>query len=321
MQRRSQLARVCCTAPLRLLILMIPLNAYAADVVMYGYLDLGVVKETGTSTRLDRGFFNYLGVRGEEDLGAKSSATFNLQMRFSPDTGMQERSTTLFQGESTVGLKNAALGHLRLGRAMTPLWQEKWRYDPWYDSASMGSLEVYNGDFNSDGLPTVDYHNYSRVGNGVFYTSPSVGGIRFNGMAEAQLAAGATARSRGMAVNFGEETLTAMISYEKNHLSDNILYAAGSYRMDQFTMIGAYSRTDFSGGGASQRSMLLAGTYAINLNLLRFGYGRLNGSLGRKTSVGYIYGLSKRTNIYSDVYREKISSSKTGLAIGFTHSL
>ena len=34
---------------------------------------------------------------------------------------------------------------MRLGRAMTPLWEEKWAFDPWYDSATFYSSPMMAG--------------------------------------------------------------------------------------------------------------------------------------------------------------------------------
>ncbi|MBI1771841.1 MAG: porin [Burkholderiales bacterium] len=299
------------------------LQAQTSEVKIYGYLDLGIVKETGTTARLDRGLNNWLGVKGSEDLGDGSIATFHLQMRFNPDTGAQERSSTLFQGETTVGLKSAA-GHLRLGRALTPLWQEKWLYDPWYDSGFMGSLETYNGDFNSDGLLSADFHNYSRASNSVFYGSPAnaglLGNFRFSTMVEIERPEGAADRSRSFSVNYASGPVTAMLAYEKNHIADSIIYVAGSYLFDKFTLIASYSRTTFAISDLKLSSRLIAGTYSLNGNTIRLGYGRLHESGNNKYSLGYNHAMSKRTNIYFDIYRERTIKSTNGQAIGINHA-
>ena len=302
--------------------------ARAADVSVYGYLDLGLVKQGGAAARLDRGLNNWLGVRGAEELGGGAKATFNLQMRFNPDSGMQERSSTLFQGESTLGIQSAGLGHLRLGRALTPLWQEKWRYDPWYDSGFMGSLESYNGDFDSDGLPGADYHNYSRAGNSVFYTSPGMAGFSVNGMAEIERAPGAAVRARGLTLAYAGTAATALLAYEKNHRSDAIWYGAASWRIESLSLIGAYSRTDVDAGSPAprqRRSALLAATYALGGATVRTGYGRLRdgGDGGHKASVGYNHALSKRSNLYADLYRERGAAGAhgvNGIALGLNHT-
>jgi len=300
-----------------------PLRAQTSEVKIYGYLDLGFVKESETSARLDRGLNNWLGIKGSEDLGGDSVATFHLQMRFNPDTGAQERASTLFQGETTVGVKSA-LGHLRLGRALTPLWQEKWLYDPWYDSGFMGSLETYNGDFNSDGLPSTDFHNYSRASNSVFYASPTnsgvLGNLRLSMMVEIEKAVGAAERARSISINYASGPVSAMFSYEKNHVADIIYYVAGSYLFNKFNFITSYSRTTFAVSGIKRCSGLVAGTYSLDDDTIRFGYGRLQESGNNKYSLGYNHAMSKRTNIYADVYRERTTKNINGLAFGLNHT-
>lgn len=295
-------------------------QAQTSNVTLYGYLDLGLVKTSNTSTQVGRGYNNWLGFKGTEDLGGDLSAVFNVQMRFHPDTGMQERSTTLFQGETTVGLKSKSMGTLRIGRALAPLAAEKWVYDPWYDSGFMGSLEPYNGTFNSDGLPTVDYSNYSRVSNGVFYSSPSLSGFQLHAEAEIEQAAGAKTRSKGLSLNYANGPLSAMLSYEKNHVEDDIAYVGASYKLGAFTVMGAYSKTNFDATSTTATSNLLAGTYALGADTVRLGYGRIKESGNHKVSLGYNHPLSKRTNVYADLYREKTTDRSNGVALGMNHT-
>lgn len=295
-------------------------QAQTSNVTMYGYLDLGLVKESGTTTRLDRGYNNWLGFKGAEDLGGDLAAIFNVEMRFNPDTGVQEKSTTLFQGETTVGLKSKAMGTLRLGRALTPLWAKKWVYDPWYDSAFMGSLANYNGDFNSDGLATTDYHNYLRAANAVFYSTPNISGFAAHVEAEIELAAGAKTRSKGVSLNYANGPLSAMLSFEKNHVEDDIAYLGGSYNLGAFTAMGSYSKTNFDATSTKKTSTMLAGTYALGADTVRLGYGRIRESGDHKVGLGYNHPLSKRTNVYADIYREKTTDSMNGVAVGMNHT-
>lgn len=295
-------------------------QAQTSNVTLYGYLDLGLVKESNTPTQLNKGYNNWLGFKGSEDLGGDLSALFNVQMRFNPDTGAQERATTLFQGETTVGLKSKSMGTLRIGRALTPLWAEKWAYDPWYDSAFMGSLANYNGDFDSDGLPTTDYHNYARVANSVFYSSPSLSGFQLHAEAEVELPTGATTRSKGVSLNYANGPVSAMLSFEKNHVENDIAYLGGSYNLGAFTVMGSYSKTNFAATSTKLTSTMLAGTYALGADTIRLGYGRIKESGNHKVGLGYNHPLSKRTNVYADIYREKTTDSMNGIAFGMNHT-
>ncbi|MEO8407678.1 MAG: porin, partial [Oxalobacteraceae bacterium] len=53
---------------------------------------------------------------------------------------------------------------------------------------------------------------------------------------------------------------------------------------------------------------------------LRSGYGRTQESGNHKFSVGYVHPLSKRTNLYADIYREKTLDDKNGFALGMNHT-
>jgi predicted porin len=298
-----------------------------SNVTMYGYIDMGLVKESGTTTRLDRGNNNWLGFKGSEDLGDGLSAVFNVQMRFNPDTGMQEKPT-LFQGETTVGLASNSLGKLRIGRALTPFWAAKWAFEPWWDSQFMGSIGAYqNGSYSSDPTNALGFANFSRIPNGVFYDSPNFGGFNVRVASEVEKAVGATARTISFATNYSNGPLAAAISYEKNNLKDDILFLGASYQLSALTLMGSYGRVQLLGAPKKENNYTLAAAYALGADTLRAGYGRTNdvggttlGTSQNKISVGYNHSLSKRTNLYADLYREKIATDINGVALGMNHS-
>ena len=53
---------------------------------------------------------------------------------------------------------------------------------------------------------------------------------------------------------------------------------------------------------------------------MRAGYGRIQETGHHKVSLGYNHPLSKRTNLYADVYREQLITSRNGMALGINHS-
>lgn len=71
-------------------------QAQTSHVTLYGYLDLGLVKESHTSTQLGRGYNNWLGFKGTEDLGGDLSVLFNVQMRFKTGVLVFSRCTASF---------------------------------------------------------------------------------------------------------------------------------------------------------------------------------------------------------------------------------
>lgn len=298
-----------------------------SNVTIYGNIDLGLVKESGTSIRLDRGNNNWLGFKGTEDLGGGLNVLFNVQMRFNPDTGVQEKPT-LFQGETTVGLASNSLGKLRIGRAYTPFWSAKWAYEPWWDTQFMGSVGAYqNGSYYSDPTNALGFANYSRIPNGVFYDSIDFGGVNFRVASEVEKAAGATARAISFATNYHNGPLAASVAYEKNTLKDDILFLGASYNLSALTLMASYGKVQLTGAPKTENNYTLGAAYALGADTLRAGYGRTNdvggttlGTSRHKIAVGYNHPLSKRTNVYADLYRETTATDMNGVAIGMNHS-
>jgi hypothetical protein len=67
---------------------------------------------------------------------------------------------------------------------------------------------------------------------------------------------------------------------------------------------------------------MLAGTYKLGKDTVRAGYGRNPDQHSSKFSIGYIHALSLRTNIYTDLYRDRGPNpgSAVGTAVGISHS-
>lgn len=294
----------------------------SAAVSIYGNLDLGLVKESGASARVNRGYNNWIGLRGDEPLSSGLSVVFNLQTRFNPDTGEQERRHTFWQGESTVGLKSSSAGTLRIGRALSPLWQGVWAFEPWQNSGFNASLSAYQtGSYSSDGVndAALDYANFSRISNGVFYTSPQFSGLTADIAAGVERSENADARVTGASLNYAGGPVSAMFSWESNARRDRIAFLGLSYRFGAATAMGSYTRGRLVDAG-KERSFVLASTYEIGANTLRVGYGRNPSIDTDKFSVGVLHALSSRTGLYVDVYREKVDTSRNGMAVGINHA-
>lgn len=296
-----------------------------SNVTIYGNLDVAINKESNAAVKMDRGYNNWVGFKGQEDLGGGMSTLFNLQTRFKIDTGEQERPQTFWQGESTVGLKSNTLGTVRMGRAVTPLWNNIWLFEPWYNSGFNGSLATYQtGSFSSDGVTDValGYANFARISNGLFYDSPDFDGWRFAvaGEVEKNANPAAKARNTGISVNYAKGPVGAMVSYERNARTDDIYFVGGSYAFGNLNLMGSYARTKLI-AQEQERLAVLAATYAVGIDTIKTGYGRNLVNSNNKVSVGYNHPLSKRTNLYADLYREKTVTSKiTGYAIGMNHT-
>lgn len=293
-----------------------------ASVTLYGNLDLGMNKESGRPARLQRGYNNWLGLKGREQLGGGVSATFGLQARFNPETGGQERRGTPWQGETSLGLESRRLGALRLGRALTPLWGNVWRYEPWQNSGFNASLAAYQtGSYSSDGVndEALDYADFSRFSNAVFYSGPAFAGLNVDAAAAVERRGAAPARPAGIALNLERGALKAMASFERNARRDAIRFVAASWQFGKLDLMASHAWNSLHGSGG-ERVMVLAATHAVGAGSVRAGYGRNPTLRMHKTSVGYVHALSPRTSLYADLYRERALSPLTGVALGMSHA-
>ena len=288
----------------------------------YGNLDVALSRQSGGATLVDRGYNNWLGVRGEEDLGAGLAATMKLETRFMPDSGALERPLTFWQGESTVGLKQAGVGSVRVGRAMTPLWISIWEYEPWSNSAFNASLAAYQtGAYTSDGVFDTErgFADFSRISDGVFLDSEAVGGVRLGVATQVERPAPASRRAVSAALNVARGRVKAMASSERNRNGDRIHALAASYAFGRLTVMGSVARTRLL-MREHEWVGVAAATYAWRTGTLRAGYGRNSASGHHKVGLGYVHPLSVRTGLYADVFREQAAGVKHGYAIGMTHT-
>lgn len=304
--------------------ILVPVTQAGAQsrVTAYGNLDLGMFRESGAKARMGRGYNNWIGFKGEEDIGNGISAIFNLQTRFDPGNGRLERATVFWQGESTLGLRSARTGTLRLGRALSPLWQNVWAFEPWLNSGFNASLSAYQtGSYSSDGIndAAIGYANFSRIGNGVFYTSPAFSGVTVDAAASVERTEGAAARVMGASLNYAHGRLRGMLSFERNARKDRIEFLGVSYRTGPMTLMVSYARGKLAGLG-NERSFVIAGTYELGANTLRIGFGNNSPADNRKLSAGAVHALSKRTSLYADLYRERTDVDSNGVAAGISHA-
>lgn len=296
--------------------------AAQTSIVPYGYFDLGIAKESGSATRVDRGFNNWLGLKGEEKLSTGLAATFVLETRFNLDTGEQERPKTYWQGETTVGLKGKRFGRLRLGRAMTPLWQNVWEYEPWMNSGFNASLAAYQtGRYTSDGIHDAElgYADFSRFGDALFYGTPDFHGMNVQTAVKLETDAAADSRPVGGAIRYTIGPLRAVFAYERNAHRDDIRLLGARYLIGPAEIMGSCARNRLH-GSKPEDTCVLAGTYTVDRHTIRAGYGhnRLNGD--HKLSAGYVYAFSRNVTTYVDLYQDHRTEQYRGMAIGMTYS-
>lgn len=286
-----------------------------SSVTIYGFVDQAIGKNIGVDKKevLDSAG-SRLGFKGAEDLGGGLKANFELEMRFSPDTG--QGSVPLFKGRSYVGL-SGGFGSVKLGR----WWTQSYLY----------------GQFQADpfGNETIAA-NYGAVGCGKgcvgsFWNNNSVtynvdfGGLSFG----AQWAAKeTTAPGIKDPYNFG-------VSYSAGGLWLGVGYENPGNVNDQWTQATAsydFGSAKVSAGFGSGRNTLdqkvenaiVGGSIAVGSGRVIASYEQhkvASTTVVQRAALGYQHILSKRTKLFTTVANDsKAATSKTGYDLGILHS-
>lgn len=159
--------------------------AYAqTNVQIYGTVDTGYVKETGTDTRMDENVANVIGFKGSEDLGGGYKATFQLEKQFLLNDGgykdiddashfhdvlesrLKGNSHLDWMGAANVGIKGD-FGHVRLGRVNEMSVEYFTEIDPFEQGATGSTLAKYN------------LTRSEQISNTIRYDSPEWSGFSF----------------------------------------------------------------------------------------------------------------------------------------------
>jgi predicted porin len=157
---------------------------------VYGVIGAGVVSGTGfgSSNQSFTGLgeqlhnSNRFGLKGSQDLGDGIKAGFQLESNFSARTGAAGKdsagtgtgSSTLFDREANMSLGSKDYGQIQLGRGKNFLYNVLDEFDSRgnWNFGGAKSVARYAGFYSGSGI--------SRFDNMVRYTSPSLGGLKFD---------------------------------------------------------------------------------------------------------------------------------------------
>jgi len=311
-----------------------------SNVTIYGVLDAGITKSTGSTTQLNSGDNNRIGFKGVEDLGCGLKATFQIEQRFDIDTGTTEGAGTrpLFQGRTTVGLAGA-FGSIKLGRDLTAMQQTAVAFDPWGATRARGAF-----------IPDVDNAGYAsgpdaaqnRFSNAAFYNSPVMSGFQANVSVATKEAVvrnqltGVTDTPSVVPTSFSgtynNGPIAGALSYERNGHEDKFWSLAGSYAFGPANLMATYAQTKFGDTGLSNgpadsktKAWSIGARVVAGPGNLLVGYGQLkpdNTNNTKKFAIGYEYNLSKRTYLYTDAISRKVPHFETvnTFDVGLHHS-
>lgn len=296
-----------------------------SNVTLSGTLDVGVYRGYDDATHLGGISRSNIALSGSEDLGRGLAAIFKLSSRFKLNNGQFEDPKTMWSGESTVGLKGA-FGTVRFGRALTAVWQNDWSFDPWYNYDSIASPAWWLWHGNSPADPNVSSTgaSFSRLNNGIFYTSPTVGGLSVDVSGGVERQTADKNHSLSMALKYGNGPVSLMAATEHTPDNNRFNFFAGKYSFGSLAVMGAYDH-EVLPTGARNRSYTLGGQYVVGAMTFNLGYGRQLDYRANFFGGSAIYALSKRTNLYVSLGNQGrnfwgAADSKTAVGVGMNHS-
>ena len=297
-----------------------------SNVQIYGTVDTGYVKESGSDVYMGENATNLIGFRGYEDLGGGLKATFELEKQFtlqdgqSMDTYMGDRlkgqDSADWLGAANLGLEGD-WGKVRFGRVSEISYEYFWTLDPFEQGTTGASLALYNKTHSEQLSNTARYDSPEWNGLG-FSASVSLGQDRRNNSDDNKNT------GFGGGIHYDNGPLVLMANY--NRLADSneswVWNIGGGYEFGPARVTVGYQSSKFKDQKNSmvvqndddpdffqkmdQEEWMIGLTYDIGPGQLKLAYNRAsidNWKEGKdgdtdKFALGYTYNLSKRTSIY-----------------------
>ncbi|MCA1325091.1 porin [Herbaspirillum sp. alder98] len=298
------------------------------NVTIYGILDMGIVHESGgaagsvNKVTSGIGSGSRLGFKGTEDLGGGMSALFLLESGFQMDTGAMGQGGLLFGRQSYVGLSGTA-GTLTFGRQYTPQYIGFVLADPYAAgfAGNAANLAANSG---------------SRMDNSVKYVSPAYRGFTGEAVVGFGENAGANAMGRawGGALAYAGGNFNARLAHHNRNMDttavqrtenakNTLLSASYDLKVVKFSVgyginrgygssalnnANAYGLATAPTPSTNSRDIILGATVPLGRHKLitSFIYKDDRTSFNqdaRQFSLGYLYALSARTELYTTAAR------------------
>lgn len=316
-----------------------------SGVTIFGSLDEGITyvnnvrghSSLATADGINKN--NSLGFSGVEELGGGKRAFFKLENGYSVDTGALGQGGLLFGKQAYVGVGDAAIGDLMLGRqydfAITML-----RFIP---CATCGIHSVENADLDRVSgqrlNDTVQFmsRSFGGLSAGASYSfgantgtsttnagralsatvqyasGPFSAGAYYTDINGAPIFAGLT----GAAAMFGRPLTPSTVLLVDNQ---RILGAGAAYANGAWRVSALYTNTRLKSAGATAQDQVLhvGGDYRLYPNLVlatKATYDKLDQSRWVTVSGGVDYLLSKRTDVYLDLHAQRAFGDGTVASI------
>jgi len=311
-----------------------------SSVTISGNVNLGVVKNTGESAKLDTvGGSSNLVFAGTEDLGGGLKATFKLSHRFQPESGGMDGSgasvTALsrpfWQPESTVGL-SGNFGAVKIGRSLTALSGPRGASDPW-GGWTVGNVDVLGTGYSTDPADGRDKAGGART-DAITYASPVFSGFSASaslGLKNSVSDGTATTQAKNLAslwLSYANGPIMIGGGVEQNRADDDTAVILGSYDFGIAKLMAGYSQVDvLTTAGKKGKNWNLGVSAPFGQFTFKAGYGNMKAegdaqTETKKVGIGAEYALSKRTYLYTTFGRTKKdgAAATKGFDIGMNHA-
>jgi predicted porin len=273
-----------------------------SSVTVYGVADAGLLLERGApagqTSKVGSGIASgsRLGFKGKEDLGGGVSLAFGLENGVNLDTGTPAQGGLLFGRQAYLCLTTPA-GAISVGRQYTPFYKALNNVaDPFVTGLAGNAQNVFV--------------NNTRFDNSVEYITPKAGGFSADAMYSFGEVAGDSAKSRNISASgsYDNGPLSLVLAHQRrenalaNAHSRNTMLVA-RYRFGDVTGHLAHARnSDLL--GKDSKDTLLGMSVAMGGNKLLLSLIDHRDDSGfnqdaRQAAIGYLYGLSKRTDLYT----------------------
>lgn len=268
-----------------------------AQLSISGDLDLAVIRDNTPGAKVTKLHAltsgSHLRIAGSEDMGGGLTAFFALKHRFNADTGLQTNPASFWHAEAAVGLRGG-FGSLKLGRALDVIGAHDWKFDAFGNYNRVASLawNYWNG---QNGNQTGD-----RINNGVFYDSPTMGGVALHLAASPNETPSVpnTQGYRGISVTYDQGPVSALLGTGRTISKGDGTTAGISVEFGQARVMAGYNRNK-ARVGPTEKNTNVGMIYMIGATTLKASYGESKRDSAKATllGLGANYAMSKRTSL------------------------
>ncbi|MES2263963.1 MAG: porin [Pseudomonadota bacterium] len=273
-----------------------------SQIKIYGVADVGLVVEhggpAGNVTGIGSGVASgsRLGFKGTEDLGGGLAANFVLESGISYDTGASGQGGLTFGRQSNVGL-SGKFGALTAGRQYSPYYKTlRDTADPFADGLAGTAMNIFTPN--------------TRIDNAVEYVSPTFADVTADVSYGFGEVAGDSAKKRTMsaAVSYAPGQLKLVLAHNRREdatatdRARNTLLAA-RYKFGMITGHVAHAVNRGLGTNDSRDTLLglcvESGPHRVATSAVLHNDRTGANKDAHQYAVAYLYGLSKRSDLYT----------------------